>query len=30
MLNGDGYFYFRSGKAADSLDKTVTVPKVAA
>jgi len=28
LVNGDGYFYFRGGEAADWLDKTVAVPKV--
>jgi hypothetical protein len=26
LVNGDGYFYFRGGEAADWLDKTVRVP----
>jgi hypothetical protein len=28
LVNGDGYFYFWGGEAADWLDKTETVPKV--
>jgi hypothetical protein len=26
LVNGDGYFYFRGGEAANWLDKTVRVP----
>lgn len=26
LVNGDGYFYFRGGEAADWLDRTVRVP----
>ena len=28
LVNGDGYFYFRGGEAADWLGNTVAVPKV--
>ena len=26
LVNGDGYFYFRGGEAADWLDRTIRVP----